>query len=165
VPATYEPIATTTLGSAQSSVTFSSISGAYTDLVLVCSAQGTGTGDIALRFNDDTTANYSSTHLYGTGSAAGSIRYSGDTFARVDYYGYLETTNYTVNIIHIMNYSNNTTYKTIVSRANQASNGANAGVALWRKTPEAITKVLVMITNASQFTSGSTFTLYGIAAA
>jgi hypothetical protein len=33
---TYEPIATTTLGTATASVTFSSISGAYTDLVLVC---------------------------------------------------------------------------------------------------------------------------------
>jgi hypothetical protein len=32
---TYEPIATTTLGSATSTVTFSSISGSYTDLVAV----------------------------------------------------------------------------------------------------------------------------------
>jgi len=37
MPITYEPIATTTLSSAQSSVTFSSISGSYTDLVLVFS--------------------------------------------------------------------------------------------------------------------------------
>ena len=33
--ATYEPIATTTLGSAASTITFSSISGSYTDLILV----------------------------------------------------------------------------------------------------------------------------------
>ena len=32
---TYTPIATTTLGSAQADVTFSSISGSYTDLVLI----------------------------------------------------------------------------------------------------------------------------------
>jgi hypothetical protein len=32
---TYEPIATTTLGTAAATVTFSSISGTYTDLVLV----------------------------------------------------------------------------------------------------------------------------------
>jgi hypothetical protein len=31
---TYSPIATTTLGTAAASVTFSTISGAYTDLVL-----------------------------------------------------------------------------------------------------------------------------------
>jgi hypothetical protein len=33
--ATYEKIATTTLGSAQADITFSSISGAYTDLVII----------------------------------------------------------------------------------------------------------------------------------
>ena len=37
---TYEPIATNTLGSAAASVTFSSISGTYTDLVVVVSGNG-----------------------------------------------------------------------------------------------------------------------------
>ena len=41
---TYEPIATTTLGSAAASVTFSSISGSYTDLVLIVVPKAT-TGD------------------------------------------------------------------------------------------------------------------------
>ena len=35
--ATYEPIATNTLGSAAASVTFSGISGSYTDLILITS--------------------------------------------------------------------------------------------------------------------------------
>ena len=82
MPTTYEPIATTTLGSAQTSVTFSSISGAYTDLVLVINAGnsgGTGYG-IALQCNNDTGSNYSFTQLYGTGSAATSTRSTSTTF-------------------------------------------------------------------------------------
>jgi hypothetical protein len=160
---TYTLIASSTLSSTSATVTFSSIPGTYTDLLLVASAKGTGTGDIALRFNDDSATNYSATHLYGTGSAAGSIRYSGDTFARIDYYGYLETTDFTVNLANIMDYANTTTYKTVLSRASHAANGTNAGVSLWRST-SAITKVVVMITNSSQFVSGSTFKLYGIEA-
>ena len=59
---TYEPIATTTLGSATASVTFSSL-GSYTDIVLVCSVQSASSGDarINIRFNGDTASNYSGT--------------------------------------------------------------------------------------------------------
>ena len=43
MPATYEPIATTTLGSAQATVTFSSIPGTYTDLVLITNSRSDST--------------------------------------------------------------------------------------------------------------------------
>jgi hypothetical protein len=50
---TYTPIATTTLGTAQSSVSFSSFSG-YTDLVLVSSTKAaTSDQNIAVRFSSD----------------------------------------------------------------------------------------------------------------
>jgi hypothetical protein len=45
---TYEPIATTTLGTAAASVTFSSISGAYTDLVLVCNGNKSSCTQLSL---------------------------------------------------------------------------------------------------------------------
>ena len=67
---TYEPIATTTLGSAQASVSFSSFSG-YTDLVLVCVAT-TASDDqfLSVQFNGDTGSNYSNTYMTGNGSTA-----------------------------------------------------------------------------------------------
>ncbi len=59
---TYEPIATTTLSSAQQTITFSSISASYTDLVLIASRRysnvGTGAENTFIRFNNDSTAIY-----------------------------------------------------------------------------------------------------------
>jgi hypothetical protein len=62
-----------------------------------------------------------------------------------------------------MNYSNSTTNKTVVARANNAGNQLNALVALWRNTA-AITNVTVDAIFGS-FNSGTTVSLYGIASA
>jgi hypothetical protein len=60
---TYEPIATATLGTATASVTFSTISGSYTDLVLVIQRRYGYSNKwyaTSIRFNSDTGSNYSS---------------------------------------------------------------------------------------------------------
>jgi hypothetical protein len=159
--ATYEKIATSTLGTAASSVTFSSIPGTYTDLVLVCNFINTiGQTDHGVRFNGDTASNYSRTQLYGTGSAAGSNRGSNETL--MNFLGYIGTS-WGVSIMQIMNYSNTTTYKTALSRANGASDLVIAAAGLWRNT-SAITS-LNIIASGGTFATGSTFTLYGIKSA
>ena len=164
--ATYEPIATTTLGSSASSVTFSSISGAYTDLILVITAKSTiGNTDNYIRFNGDTANNYSTTWLTGNGSAATSGRESNQAGILLDYGAYLKTTGFTLCIVQIMNYSNSTTYKTVLTRSNDANTGVDALVGLWRKTPEAITSLTLDPVGTQGLEAGSTFTLYGIAAA
>ena len=62
---TYTPIATTTLGSAASSVTFSSISGSYTDLILITNPSSATTDQsIYVQFNADTGTNYSMSQHY-----------------------------------------------------------------------------------------------------
>ena len=162
---TYESIATTTLSTATATVTFSSISGSYTDLVLVCNtivASGTG-NDVALRFNGDTAVNYSNTYLLGTGSVTASGRnpltYSDN--------GYLDANsgNPNTRIINIQNYSNTTTYKTNISRASGQNSGqVTAYVNLWRSTA-AITTILIYSASSLTYAAGSTFTLYGIKAA
>ena len=64
-----------------------------------------------------------------------------------------------------MNYSNSTTYKTVISRGGNAATWVTTNVGLWRNTA-AITSVKVFASDASSnMNSGSTFTLYGIAAA
>ena len=57
--ATYKKIATTTLGSAQADITFSTIPATYTDLVIVYTLKAaTGSSDIYLRFNGSSASDY-----------------------------------------------------------------------------------------------------------
>jgi hypothetical protein len=161
---TYEPIATNTLGSSQSEVTFNSFSG-YTDLVLIVSATpvAAGTWNLEMRFNNDTGSNYSRTLISGDGANAISARYSNQTRINCSYNAALNSTA-SVHIIQIMNYANSTTNKTCLVRANNtAADGTDAIVNLWRNT-NAITEIDLFTTGTS-FATGSTFTLYGIAAA
>jgi len=166
---TYEAIATNTLGSAAASVTFSSISGAYTDLVLIISGQSTSGGNsdgLAIRVNSDTGANYSATLLRGDGTSAISSRNSNDTFYRIAFYGQTGSavlSSFSTTILNFQNYSNATTYKTLLARANVAADGTAAVVGLWRNTA-AITSI-TLVGYSGNLATGSTFSLYGIKAA
>jgi hypothetical protein len=163
MPSTYTPIATTTLGSAAASYTFSSIPSTYTDLVIVFNGAGSTDINMLMQFNGDTASNYSSTTLGGSGSSALSARYSNQTSIQINYQGYLQTGFTTNAVINIHNYANTTTYKTTLDRFNNAGTGTDAVVGLWRST-SAITSVLIK-THTGTFSANSTFTLYGIAAA
>jgi hypothetical protein len=161
---TYEAIATQTLGSAAASVTFSSIPGTYTDLVLAMQPSSNASDFVLITFNGDTASNYSMTTLNGNGTSAVSARTTSQTSIRSDWYAYPNNTLGTYNqIVNVMNYSNATTYKTILSRSNNASNGVEAVVGLWRSTA-AITSIVLTI-GSGTMGIGSTFSLYGIAAA
>ena len=168
---TYEPIATTTLGSAAASITFSSIPGTYTDLRLVFTGYSTftslNTGGVRLRFNGDTAANYSDTYLYANGSSATS---SLDTSATYIYAGQIPDNVAGTNIVGMMtadifSYAGST-YKTVLTTS---SSDLNTGstlstltrvVGLWRSTA-AITS-LTIIAGDPNFNIGTTATLYGI---
>ncbi len=165
MPTTYEPIATTTLGSASNTVTFNSIPSTYTDLILITNAKASGAQDVYSRLNSDTAGNYSATYLNGTGSTANSGRVSNQSYLILDNYGYLETSDGQVLIANFMNYANTTTYKTVVTRASNALNGTTALVGLWRSTSAITSITLYCGTASATFSSGSTFTLYGIKAA
>ena len=173
MPKTYEPIATQTVsGSSTSIVTFNSIPQTYTDIVAVCVVRsgtaGTNT-DNYIRLatgggSVDSGSNYSTTRLYGNGSSASSDRLTSSTLI---YGGMIPASgstagNLAVTIHSIMNYSNTTTNKTVLSRGNDALAFVSATVGLWRNTGS-ITSVQ-FLTN-SNFTDGNTFTLYGIKAA
>ncbi len=158
---TYESIATQTLGSAASSLTFSSIPSTYTDLVLVAAtANSSGLNDGRFRINGDTGSNYSRTYLYGSGSAASSGRGSNETYW---YNGGYFGTGQSVVIVQFMNYSNTTTYKTALTRSSDAGNNTEALSGLWRST-SAINSIEYSMA-AGNFIAGSTFSLYGIKAA
>jgi hypothetical protein len=163
MPSTYEPIATQTLGSAAASVTFSSIPGTYTDLIIICNFGGSSAGqDFTFRYNGDTGSNYSDTRMYGDGTNAISNRNSSATRITADSVG-VSTSLQAFDTIQIMNYANTTTYKTCLVRVADAAKSTEATVGLWRNTA-AITQVDLAMT-AGNLLSGSTFTLYGIKSA
>lgn len=160
---TYEPIASTTLGSAAASYTFTSIPGTFTDLIIVFQgAVSTGTSYVGIRFNSDTGSNYSTTILRGTGSAVSSNRYSSQTEAYVSQGSPLSTT-ISGTIIHVMSYANTNVHKTFLASADSASIEVDRVVSLWRST-SAITDIEVRSPNQT-FAPGCTFALYGIKAA
>jgi len=135
---TYTPLATTTLGSNQTQVDFTSFGG-YTDLILVTNIKDSN-GYALLRVGNgslDTGSNYSRTYLLGTGSAAISSRTSNAT----SWYVSASASVYEYNMHNIQNYANNT-------------------------TTSAITVLSIISASATaSLIAGSTFTLYGIAAA
>jgi hypothetical protein len=158
---TYTPIATQTLSASAQSVTFSSIPQGYTDLVLVVSAKNTvgQNYETWLRFNSDTTSSYSQTFLQNYANSTQAGRNANITEIRC---GKMNTTSFDTNIVHINNYSNNTTYKTTLSRHNNAEFVTGAMAGTWRKT-SAITTIDVICETGANYTAGSTFSLYGIA--
>lgn len=162
---TYSTIATNTVsGTSTNSVSFTSIPSTYTDLILVINSSKTTSGVVNsyLRFNNDSSSNYSSTFMYGDGSSAASARQSNVTWAQIgDQADVISTT-----IVQIQNYSNSTTNKTFLTRYNNTATGdvVYAGVQLWRSTA-AINRIDCLLTASNFFTAGSTLTLYGIAAA
>lgn len=160
---TYTPIATTTASGSTTSVTFSSIPSTYTDLVIICNVQNAAGGDNGLRMqvNSDTATNYSTTYLYGDGTSAASGRQTSVSGAQ---FGRSSSANMTTSIGQIQNYSNTTTYKTIVGRGNNSSALVWAAVSLWRST-SAISSVTIYNETSATISSSSTFTLYGIQAA
>jgi len=159
---TYVAIATNTLGSTAASVTFSSIPGTYTDLVLIVNSSASVASYISLQYNGDTATNYSVTLMRGNGSAASSTRYASTSEIYVSVAS-INTTEINNTIVQFQNYSNTTTYKTNLSRANNASLSTDASVGLWRNTA-AINSIKILNTGAN-FAIGSTFSLYGILAA
>lgn len=160
---TYTPIATSTLGSAAASYTFTSIPSTYTDLIVVVSGNGAVNTGIMLQFNGATT-NYSLTQLGGNGTVASSARRTSQSFMNITYSGYFTTSGQSMVFANIMNYANTSTYKSVIVRSGNAANGTDAIAGLWSST-SAITSVLIGNDGSGNIAAGTTFTLYGIQAA
>lgn len=181
MPATFEPIASQTLGSSASTVEFTSIPSTFTDLVLVCYLRAdqvtfNSTNYPHLRLNGDTGTNYSYTRLYAR-STSGSWSALSERLSNTSNNGMggVSTTSsnsniYTPVVYQIMSYANTNVNKTILAAGAQVSNLTNEdgpwrSVALWRST-SAVTSILLRPSqDPSNFVSGCTFSLYGIKAA
>jgi hypothetical protein len=165
---TYTPISTYTVTGSTSftAINLTSIPQTYTDLILVIVGSNTASGYsdnlIRMRPNSDSSSTYSSTYLTGDGSSATSTRRSGNSIFYLGDIGTVPSTN----IFQFNNYSNTTTYKTILSRTSNTDAMSRVSVGLWQST-SAISSIYIDLNASSgnDWSVGSTFTLYGILAA
>ena len=163
------------LASSAASVTFSNIpQSGYTDLKIVVSARISAAveqGFLICQPNSATT-NLSSTILYGFGNNQGASSYSVEQSIWTYVNGSSSTSNgFSSNQIYIPNYNSTSSYKSVsidglnVNNATNSRQNLTAG--LWSSNT-AISSVKLYPTDggftASSFLSGSTFSLYGVAA-
>ena len=155
---TYTALATTTLASATTSLTFSSIPATYRDLVVVV-AQTTNTGSYSqMRLNGDTGANYPYVVMYTDPT----IQTTSGTYNQ--FYGaWILTDGGTLanGIWQIMDYSATDKHKTVLARFNytkSASLVVEAAAGRWANT-SAVTSATIF----GSFAAGSVFSIYGIA--
>lgn len=166
VTSAYESIATTTLGTATASITFSSIPSTYTHLQIrvLGSMSASGADDLCLRFNSDTGSNYSAHYLVGNGTSASSGAYTSATFTRAGANALPTATNtYGAAVIDLLDYANTSKYKTIKALTGNDTNGAGyvaLGSGLWQSST-AVTTIL-LYPFASTFTANTQIALYGI---
>jgi len=162
MPATYEPIATTTLGSAASSITFSSIASSWTDIKVIIVATAASNANFAFRFNSDSGSNYSRTRLAGDGSSITSSQNTNQTELQLTSSFSIGTTP-VMRTLDIFSYAGSTNKTVLFEEINDlnGSGGLNKQVGLWRNTA-AITSINFFAQSATNFAAGTTATLYGI---
>ena len=162
---TMKLIAKQTLGSDTASVTFSSIPGTYTDLLLVMSIRTARASPFTIEgvdiwFNSDTTAgNYTKRRLLGQGSSASSDT-GGSLLAPTN--GATSST-FSNNEVYVPNYAGSTNKAYSVSSAaehNATTAYLAAGAELWSNT--AAISSIQLVPTANNLVTGSSFFLYGI---
>lgn len=172
MPATFESLASTTLGSDTSGLIFNNISNAYTDLVVVFNGGITNNfWSLVARFNNDSGSLYSSQSMAGNSSGGknGTNRVNEGYMILGGYENGWPSNNLNcMSLIHIMNYSSTNMFKTVLVREGRGNNTVGAGVTLYRST-SAISSIYLYSSASGGSTAnlyaGSTISLYGIKAA
>lgn len=158
-------IATTTLGSAQSSVEFTGIPSTYTHLqirTITKDSRGTAPNNVYMQFNADTSTNYSYHGLIGDGSAASADAGATQSFVIVGVDS-TATSTFGAFICDILDYANTNKFKTTRSILGFDANGSGS-VRMWSgnwRSTSAVTSIKLYADsgNLSQYSS---FALYGI---
>jgi hypothetical protein len=164
-------IATTTLGSAQANVTFSSIPQTYTHLQIRLLGRSSRVGtadDLFLNFNGDTSTNYVSHSLLGDGATVTSGANTGGSNIRTIRNAFTTSSNtasvFTVGIIDILDYTNtnkNTTVRTISGYDSNGSGVLGLTSGYWNNTA-AITEIVLKEETGANLVQYTSMALYGI---
>ena len=165
------PIATVNVGSATSTLTFSSIPSTYKHLQIrgiMRTSRTAGPDLLSMRFNSDTGSNYSDHFLIGDGSTASTDKDVSATFINVqrsasDFNGSSIFAAYTIDIL---DYASTSKAKTTRALAGYDANGSgqvvlNSGA--WYNSSTAINRIdLILPSYTTNFNQYTQFGLFGI---
>jgi len=169
MPATYEPIATTTLGSTVSSYTFSSIPQTYSDLRLVATVQRGTAGSgwyVTLNCNGNTGANYGYQIMTAYG---GTIAFQGfssvnDTAIYCNINDPGGASQWALVVADIINYTSTTVHKGMLISHGNAVNGTYGQTSRTGGNFFSSSAITSLTLNGANYNlaSGSQLTLFGI---
>lgn len=161
----FDSIATQTLSSNTTSVTFNSIPSTYKDLHVRYLARKIDSGitDVNLTFNGDGTSNYSKSWIFSF-DGAGPYESGNDTSLSLGYAAGNDSAVFGAALIDIPDYAVTTKNKTLTYLTGNEKSSANTttliiGAGQWRST-SAISSLT--LTCGATFATGSTFEIYGI---
>jgi len=167
-PSSFYSIATVTGTGSSSTITFSSIPSTYKALQIKTNFIVSAATTVWVRLNGDATANYIRHGLVGSQSTATAYGNTGQNyivFAGMSA-GQIGTTTYpTTAIVDILDYTNTSKNKTVKGISGTEFNATGGEVdlssGLWLNTA-AITSITIGNTSSANFSTSSTFALYGI---
>jgi hypothetical protein len=158
----YDSIATTTLGSTTTSITFSSIPATYTHLQVRFFAKdgAASLSSLAIRLNSDSGSNYAYHRLYGDGTSATAGSGTGLSFGIIG----VEENQFGATIVDILDYANTNKYTVTRSLSGWDNNGSGwVGLwsSLWLNTA-AVNTITLQSAAGNGFTQYTSAALYGI---
>lgn len=156
----YVPLANITLSSNASTVTFSSISQSYRDLVFVLRQTTTGTAFSRFRINGDGAGNYSYVTMESAGGNALSNQASGANEIPLPTGSSSDSFSWWLNRIYFLDYSTSFKGQTGFMRTDNPEDRVAAVSFRWGVS-SALSQVQ-FIGNNQPFAAGSTFALYGV---
>lgn len=165
-------IATVTLSSSQTTITFSSIPSTYKHLQIRAIGRNTAavtTAQAKMQMNGDTGNNYAFHQLYGNGSSAAADGYGTGVINGITPSIRMTGGNSTggifgATVIDILDYTNTNKYKTARILLGQDQNGSGdvqLVSGLWLST-SAITSLSFTAQSSGDFAANTSFALYGI---
>jgi hypothetical protein len=150
-------LASITLQSLSSTVTFSNIPQNYRDLILIVSGRTiTGSGNLVVRPNNDSGSNYSLVRVFSTGSATGSSSGTSDNYV---YCGNLRSDATALIQVTSFDYSLTNKHKTFLARHDLVTETTMAVANRWASTSAIFSFVFSL--SSGSFSAGTTFNLYG----
>lgn len=150
--AAWVPLATTTLSSSATSVTFSSIPQGYRDLIVVINGKGSIDENPTYTINGST-ANFNWVRMSGNGSTTVSDSNTNNTIGRMG-------TGETSIIAQFFDYSATDKHKTFLIRNDYTAGDLRGIAARWASTA-AINSLSFGIRLSGSYLTGTTFSLYG----